>query len=128
MKSDKNDFCLKSYFIKYFANNGSMVIGDMYFRLFNPQKDAIVNNYKEEDWRKIFINTTEKDLKNLYTCLNVIILLWCDKTTNSSHGMVYLEEDHQCPCKVKFHGGTWNHDPKLYIKIFQKLIGMAVLH
>ena len=122
MNIDKTNFCLRRKFLEYFIKNDIMQIGDMYFRVYDPSKDQIVDNYSKEDWHKILGNTTEEDLKDLYNCSNVVILLWCDKASDSSHGMVYLEEDIKQPCNVIFHGGTWDHNPKYFTKIFHSLI------
>ena len=124
MNIDKAKFCLRSKFLEYFIKNDIMQIGDMYFRVYDPSKDQVVDNYSKEDWQKILSNTTEEDLKDLYTCSNVILLLWCDVVSNTSHGMVYFEEDIKQPCNVIFHGGTWDHSPKYYTKIFHSLIGV----
>ncbi|GEM_PF-6702930 len=122
MNIDKNDFCLRRKFLEYFAENLIMEVGCMYLKLYNPSKDKIVNKYENDDWRKIFNDTTEEDLKDLSTCSNVIILIWCDISLNYSHGMIYFEENINNPCNVIFHGGTWDHDPKYYREIFRSLI------
>jgi len=124
MNIDKTDFCLRGKFLEYFTKNVIMQIGDMYFRIYDPSIDKIVDNYSKEDWKKILGNTTEEDLKDLYTCSNVVLLLWCDRASDSSHGMVYFEEDIKQPSNVFFHGGTWDHAPKYYTKIFHSLIGL----
>lgn len=117
-------FYIKDMFLTYLEEHQNMVFGDMFFRLYNPQKDSIVGNYDEEDWKKIFIDITEEDLKELSDCLNVVILLWCDTKTESPHGMLYLEESHLCAKEVCFHGGTWDHNPKLFIKIYRSIISI----
>ena len=122
MNIDKTKFCLRRKFLEYFIKNDIMQIGDMYFRVYDPSKDQIVDNYTKEDWHKILGNTTEDDLKDLCTCSNVILLLWCDLVSDTSHGMVYFEEDIKRPCNVIFHGGTWDHSPKYFIKIFHSII------
>lgn len=118
----KTDFCLKNKFLDYFAKNGVMTIGNMYFRLFNPSKDEIIKNYIEEDWSKIFTNATEDDLKDLCTCVNVVILMWCDADTDTPRGMLYFEEDFNSPFEVAFHGGTWDHNMKYYREIFRSIV------
>lgn len=99
-----------------------MKIGGMYFRLYIPSEDVVVNNYVEEDWLRIFKNTTEEDIKDMSTCTNVVVLLWCDVDTDTPHGMLYFEEDFNQPTDVFFHGGTWDHNPKLFKKIFQSVV------
>ena len=80
-----------------------MVIGNMYFRLYDPVNDVIVKNYNNEDWRKILSNIREDDFKDLFTCSNIVILIWCDLATDTPHGMLYFEENYNRPSEVLFH-------------------------
>ena len=118
----KTKYSLKKHFLNFFAKNIHMVIGNMYFRLYDPVKDVIVKNYNDEDWRKILSNITEDDFKDLFTCSNVVILIWCDLATDTPHGMLYFEENYNCPFEVLFHGGTWDHNPKYYREIFRSIV------
>lgn len=122
MKTKKEYFRIKAKFQDYFSKHKVMQFGEMFFRLYNPFVDEIVSQYSRQDWNKIFINTTEDDIKDLSTCSNVVILIWCESITNSARGMVYLEENYNNPREVKFHGGTWDHNPKFYFRIFQSIV------
>lgn len=118
----KPDNSIKFVFNEYFSSNGTMPIGDMFLRLYDPLYDLVIQNYSEEEWHLIFSNINEDNLKDLNTCVNVVILLWCDIVTGNPHGMVFLEEDYNKPSEVAVHGGTWNHTPKYYQKIFHSII------
>lgn len=122
---------LKSYFEEYFQTHGVFTTGKMYFRPYNPKVEDIVNHFSTDDWCKIFPNLVEDDLKDLSSCVNVIILVWCDKATNKPRGMVYFEENFHNRNEVSFHGGTWDHNRRFYKEIFYslvKLFDFVLLH
>ena len=111
---------------EYFEQHKKMLFGEMYFRLYNPQIDSIVEKYDQTEWSMIFEGTSETDIKELNECINVVILLWCKVQTEEPCGMLYLEESHLRSNEIVFHGGTWNHNPKLYVQIFRSLSGMLM--
>lgn len=118
----KPTFYIRDIFLDFFEKYQKMVIGDMFFRLYNPQKDSVVGKYSKEDWNQIFMGVTEAELKELSSCINVIILLWCDIKTEDPHGMLYFEESHLYAKEVLFHGGTWDHSPKYFVQIYHSII------
>ena len=122
MISNDSDICLRSVFEDYSSSKHMMTFGDMFIRLYNPLNDLIIPNYSKKDWHLIFSNINEDDLRDLNTCVNVVILLWCDMATGSPHGMAFLEENYDCPSEVSIHGGTWDHNPRYYRKIFRSLV------
>lgn len=118
------DIHLKSLFEEYFQHYGILAVGSMYFRPYNAAEDEIISNYSKYDWHQIFANMTETELRDICTCANVVVLLWCDRATNTPHGMLYLEENFQKREKVFFHGGTWNHEAKFFKEIFRSIIAI----
>ncbi|MGM9847657.1 MAG: hypothetical protein ACI31F_06870 [Muribaculaceae bacterium] len=112
---------LKSLFEEHFREYSNPV-DKMYFRWYNPQEEDIVSKYTNDDWQKIFPGMVEGDLKDISTCANVVILVWCDRATNTPRGMVYLEENFHKRGEVIFHGGTWDHDRKYFKEIFRSLV------
>lgn len=105
-------------------HNSRMEFGNMFFRLYNPSKDLIVNQYTTYDWELIFPGIDEDDFKDLGACSNTVALIWCDKHDNKPIGMVFLEERPNDVGKVNFHGGTWEKSPKYYLNIFSSLKGL----
>ena len=103
-----------------------MVFGKMYFRLYDPNHDTVVNKYNESDWNHIFYGMTEDDVRDLCGCINVIILLWCDIKSNTPRGMLYIEESHSAPNEVVIHGGTWDHNPKYFVPIFHSFTSIFI--
>lgn len=118
------DIHLKSLFEEYFQHYGILAVGSMYFRPYNAAEDEIISNYSKYDWHQIFANMTETELRDICTCANVVVLLWCDRATNTPHGMLYLEENFQKREEVFFHGGTWNHEAKFFKEIFRSIIAI----
>jgi hypothetical protein len=119
------DFQVKKKILAHLSGcKGRMVFGRMYFRLYNPQTDTIVDHYAEADWNLIFKDYKEDDMVDLQRCANVTILLWCDIPTNTPHGMIYLEESRFQLNEISFHGGTWDHSPSLFIEIYRSLVSL----
>ncbi len=104
------------------SSNGKIMVGDMYFRLYDVKNDNIVAKYSAADWTLIFPGMTEEVLADYSICRNVVVLLWCDADTGEAQGMLYLEEAHDDLDTLVFHGGTWNHHPAYHCKIFHSLI------
>lgn len=118
-------FHLKRKLLGDLTAHGQIIpYGEMFFRLYDPNFDTIVDSYDEKDWGLIFKGLKEEDMVDLNTCDNVVILMWCDKEYQRKHGMLYLEESFKNPNEVSFHGGTWDHDPKYFVGIFHSLIGL----
>lgn len=115
---------LKEVLSEFFSVHERMIFGKMYFRLFNPTEESIVDNFTVEDWNLIFPDLKEDDLKDLNECINVVILVWCDSFTDKSHGLLYLQESYPTPGTVTFHGGVWDHQPVFFHNIFRSLLGM----
>lgn len=115
---------LKSLLVDYLGDKRNKLSKKMYFRPYNPQTEEIVCNYSKADWHRIFPHMIEENLKEMSTCTNVVILIWCDSATNTPHGMLYLEENFHNRGEVLFHGGTWNHDRWLYKDIFLSLVAL----
>lgn len=121
MSLNKDFFCLKTLFQDYFLSHDKLVIGKMYFRLYDPVNEHIVCHYSEEDWNLIFADTTEDDLKELASCCNVTILVWCEVDTDVPYGMIYFEDNIHNARRVSFHGGTWEHASRFHLEIFRSL-------
>lgn len=102
--------------------NEKVELGKMYFRHFEPTKDEIIKHYAPHEWIKILGSTSEEDLIDLNQCVNVVIYLWCETSSEYPQGMLYLEENFKIPGEISFHGGTWNHNPRFYLLIFESLI------
>ena len=122
MNVNKGHLRLKHILEEYFSTHKIMRIGKMYFRLYEPEKENIVSNYSQEDWNLIFSDATENDIKESSYCKNVTILIWCDVATDSSHGMVFLEENINIQNQISFHGGTWKYDHRYYFEVFSSAI------
>lgn len=103
-------------------NEQKLTMGRMFFRPYNPLNETIKDKYSANDWKLIFESYDEEDLKDLQRCANVIILMWCDTDTAKAHGMVYLEEPYNDLGALHYHGGTWDHNPKLFVEIFHSQI------
>jgi hypothetical protein len=104
------------------GHDRKIAIGGMYFRPYDAQKDCIVARYSAADWSLIFPEMTEEELAEYSYCSNVVVLVWCDGDTDEAIGMLYLEEAHDDLGAVVFHGGTWNHNPAYYFKIYRSLV------
>lgn len=117
------NFQLKKKILSWLDNNNQkMIIGSMFFRPYNPLTDNITEQYSTTDWNLIFEGYTEDDMRELQECANVIILLWCDVASAKPHGMLYLEEPHDHLGELLFHGGTWDHSPNFFIRIYHSLV------
>lgn len=116
------EFRVKDLFCHFFAAAPRMNFGKMYFRIYNPKNDTVVNKFQEKDWRMIFFDTDETDIRELSQCIDVTILMWCDSVSGQAHGILYFQEDHLCPGSVCVHGGTWNHSPAMFGSLFDSLI------
>lgn len=121
------NFHIKTFFNQFFDFNDRLDFGKMSFRLYNPDKDIIIDNFSKDDWTNIFSDLNEDDLKDLQTCSNVEILIWIDNSTGNEKGMIYLEEKIENPYTLEFHGGTWDHSPSFYRHIFISLIKLFEL-
>lgn len=51
-----------------------------------------------------------------------LIRPWCDVATDSSHCMVFLEENINIPNQASFYGGTWKYDHRYYFEVFLSII------
>lgn len=115
---------LKSLFKKNLQHNGRFIVGTMYFRPYDAMEDDIISSYCKDDWYQIFPDMTQSDFQDLSTCANVVVLIWCDRATNTPRGMLYLEENFYKRDEVLFHGGTWDHDTRFFKEIFRSIIAI----
>lgn len=121
------NFHIKKLFNQLYDSEGKLDFGKMSFRRYNTLKDVIIKNFSKEDWKKIFSDLSEEDLKDLQNCANIEILLWVETSFGFEKGMIYLEEKSNFPFTIEFHGGTWDHSPRLYRQIFISLLKLFEL-
>jgi hypothetical protein len=115
-------FRIRQEFERIADSSRRIAVEGMYLRPYETQKDTVVANYSAADWSTIFGNMPEEELAEYSRCSNVVVLIWCDGRTDEAEGMLYLEEAHDNLGTLTFHGGTWNHSPAYYCKIYHSLI------
>ena len=114
MISKVSVFKMKRLFLDYFKKNDFIKNDKVGFRLFNPGRDSIRQNFAKEDWDKIFVDVDEQLLKDWAASYNIdrMLLMAVDMKSGKSFGFICIQESHNKPDFVCFHGGVWNHGIK----------------
>ena len=102
-------FKMKEVFLDYFKKNDFIKNDRVGFRVFDPQKDCIRVNFKREDWDMIFVGVDDGLLREWAASYNVdrMVLVAVDMNSGKSFGFVCVQESHNKPLCVCFHGGVW---------------------
>ncbi len=114
MISKVSVFKMKRLFLGHFKNNDFIKNDKVGFRLFNPNRDSIRQNFTKEDWNKIFMDVDELLLKDWAASYNIdrMLLMAVDMKAGKSFGFICVQESHNKPGVVCFHGGVWSHSIK----------------
>lgn len=107
------DFRMKRVFMDYFKKNDFIENDKVGFRLYHPTKDMICSNFTKEDWIMIFVDVDEHLLTEWADYyIDRVVLMAVDMHTGKSFGFICIQESHEKPLYVWFHGGVWNHNMK----------------
>ena len=107
-------FKMKRLFLDYFKKNEFIKNDKVGFRRFDPNQDSIRQNFTKEDWEMIFYDVEEQILKDWAASYNIdrMLLMAVDMKSGKSFGFICIQESHNKPLFVCFHGGVWNHGIK----------------
>lgn len=109
----EKSFLIKKIFNEYFVHHSYIENDRIMLRLYNPDEDEIYSKYSPEDWNMIFYNVDEKSFKEMgRQFIDRVILVAIDKNDDNPFGFICIQESHDIPMEVCFHGGTWRHDTK----------------
>ena len=109
----KRKFQIKEIFKDYFEHNPYIENERIALRPYNPDSDIIYSNFSSVDWNMIFSDIDEDDFKDMGKFyIDRVVLVAIDKKDGYSFGFVCIQESHEVPMEVYFHGGTWGHDIK----------------
>ena len=114
MISKVSIFKTKRLFLDYFKKNDYIKNDKVGFRMYNPNQDAIHQNFTIEDWDMVFYDVDELLLKDWAASYNIdrMLLMAVDMKSGMSFGFICIQELHNKPFSVCFHGGVWNHGIK----------------
>ena len=106
-------FNIKRIFLNYFKDNPFIEDSRVFLRLYDPSKDVIYPRFSTDDWNMIFTEVDETTFINMGKYyIDRIILIGFDKLSGIPFGFACVQESHETPMEVSFHGGTWEHDVK----------------
>lgn len=116
-------FNIKNIFNSYFERNAIIENERIFFRRYNSLSDVVYPHYSRHDWNMIFTDvdeTTFNQMADYY--IDRVILVAFDKLTDEPFGFICIQESHDTPMEVFFHGGTWEHDTKHIILEYSAIV------
>lgn len=105
-------FKVKNIFVDYFQSHAFIESERVMLRLLRPGKDNICSNFSKEDWSQIFIDVDEDTFNSWCHYIDRVVLTAFEKKTGKAFGFMCVQESHDVPMRVFFHGGVWKHDIK----------------
>ena len=105
-------FKVKDIFVDYFQNHTFIESERVILRLYNSDIDVICSNFSKEDWSQIFIDVDEDTFNSWDHYIDRVVLTAFDKKSGKAFGFMCVQESHDAPMRVYFHGGVWKHDMK----------------
>ena len=106
-------FNVKKIFNDYFNSYPFIENKTISLRLFDSDHDVIFPNFTRKDWNMIFTDVNEISFKEMgKQYIDRVILVATSKPLNAPFGFICIQESHNKPMEVTFHGGTWEHDIK----------------
>ena len=106
-------FKIKRIFIDYFEHHSFIENERVALRLYEPYNDIIYPKFSVQDWKMIFTDVDESSFIEMgKQYIDRVILVAIDKLVNVPFGFICIQDSHDTPMEVCFHGGTWEHDIK----------------